>query len=352
MILDLCDEPVVLAPLAGGPSTPELAAAVSEAGGLGFLAAGYLPAEQLAARLRATRRLTRRPIGVNVFVPGPPANPHVVDEYVDAISEEAASVGAAPGDPRWDDDEYAEKLDLLVSAPPAVVSFTFGLAGSDVVERLHQAGAEVWITVTSVQEALDAVGVGADVLVVQGAEAGGHRGGKDDDPREVTGLLPLLQLVADRLDHPTVATGGIATGRGVASVLAAGARAAAVGTAFLDCPEAGTTGVHREALHGSRATALTRAFTGRTARGIVNEFLERHDRDAPRAYPEVHHLTAPMRGAARAAGRADLVNLWAGQAYRLTRSVPAGELVRTLGREARAALWEACARADRPARHS
>jgi nitronate monooxygenase len=338
VILDSCAEPVVLAPLAGGPSTAELAAAVSEAGGLGFLAAGYLTPGELGDRLAATRRLTSRPFGVNLFVPGPPAPAFSVDAYRHSIAEDAAAVGAVPGDPRWDDDALDAKLALLLDAPPAVVSFTFGLPDVDVVQRLHAAGTEVWVTVTSVADALDAVDTGADALVVQGAEAGGHRGGRDDDPRNAVGLLPLLQVVRAHVERPLVATGGIATGAAVASVLVAGARAAALGTAFLDCPEAGTAAVHRAALRGSRPTALTRAFTGRTARGIVNGFLERHGAEAPAAYPEVHHVTAPLRRAARAAGRGDLVNLWAGQAYELTRSVPAGELVRDLGAEARAAL--------------
>jgi nitronate monooxygenase len=338
VVLDSCTEPVVLAPLAGGPSTPELTAAVSDAGGFGFLAAGYLTPEDLAGRLATTRALTARPFGVNLFLPGTPAAAGTVDAYRRSIAADAADVGAVPGDPRWDDDAVDAKLALLLDAAPAVVSFAFGLPDTDAVRRLHAAGAEVWVTVTSVAEALDAADTGADALVVQGAEAGGHRGGRDDDPRNAVGLLPLLQLVRASVERPLIATGGIATGAGIAAVLVAGARAAALGTAFLDCPEAGTAAVYRAALRDSRPTAFTRAFTGRTARGIVNGFLERHDGEAPAAYPEVHHLTAPVRRAARAAGRGDLVNLWAGQAYQLTRSVPAGELVRDLGAEARAAL--------------
>ena len=341
MVLDSCTEPIVLAPLAGGPSTPELTAAVSDAGGFGFLAAGYLTPGDLDERLATTRRLTARPFGVNLFLPGAPAPAGTVDAYRVSVTADAAAVGAVPGEPRWDDDAVAAKLALLLDDAPAVVSFTFGLPGADAVRQLHAAGAEVWVTVTSVAEALDAVDAGTDVLVLQGTEAGGHRAGRDDDPRNAVGLLPLLQLVRARVERPLVAGGGIATGAAVAAVLVAGARAAALGTAFLDCPEAGTSAVHRAALHDDRPTALTRAFTGRTARGIVNGFLERHDGEAPRAYPEVHHVTAPLRQAARASGRGDLVNLWAGQSYALTRSVPAGELVRDLGAQARAALARA-----------
>jgi len=147
-----------------------------------------------------------------------------------------------------------------------------------------------------------------------------------------------------------VATGGIGSGAAIAAVLAAGAAAAQLGTAFLRCPEAGTAAVHRQALAGSAPTAVTRAFTGRLARGIRNRFLDRHGAAAPAAYPELHHLTAPLRQAGRAAGDAGLVNLWAGQTYELGRQLPAGQLVRTLAEEARAALQQAQARLG-PRRH-
>jgi nitronate monooxygenase len=195
----------------------------------------------------------------------------------------------------------------------------------------------MWATVTSPTEAREAAALGMDGLVAQGAEAGGHRGGANDDPDEAIGLLALLQLVRAAVPLPLVAAGGIMTGAAVAAVLALGARAAALGTAFLDCPEAGTAPVHRLALRSEAATALTRAFTGRTARGINNRFLREHSAAAPRAYPEVHHLTAPLRAAGRTAGDADLVNLWAGQAYPLLRALPARELVGVLAAELHAA---------------
>jgi nitronate monooxygenase len=337
VLLDDCALPIVLAPLAGGPATPELAAAVSNAGGLGFVAAGYLTADQLAETLAATRALTQRPYGVNLFVPGRPSAPEGLAGYAEVVAAEAAAVGAQPGRARWDDDDWDAKLALLADPPP-VVSFTFGLPDGSIISRLQSAGAEVWLTVGTAAEAVAAAELGADALLVQGAEAGGHRGGVADDPAEAIGLLALLQLVAGRVRLPLIAAGGIATGAGIAAVLSCGARAAALGTAFLDCPEAGTAAVHRQALRSGARTAYTRAFTGRFARGIRNQFLDRHSAEAPAGYPELHHLTAPMRRAARAAGVPDLVNLWAGQAYPLSRSVPAGELVRSLAAEARDAL--------------
>jgi nitronate monooxygenase len=337
VILDSCQAPIVLAPLAGGPSTPELTAAVSEAGGLGFLAAGYLSAGEMAAKRAATRALTTRPFGINVFVPGRPSPQQVVERYAAHIAADAASVGAQLGEARYDDDDWDAKIAELLADPPPVVSFTFGIPDRQVVRDFKAVGTEVWITVGLPTEAGDAAAAGADALVVQGAEAGGHRGGPNDDPSEAVSLLPLLQLVAASVDLPLIATGGIASGAAIAAVLCLGARAAALGTAFLGCPEAGTSAVHREALRSDMSTTYTRAFTGRTARGLVNQFMLKHS-EAPSAYPEIHHLTAPMRRQARQSQQADLVNLWAGQGYRLTRELPASELVHTLLEETRSAL--------------
>lgn len=342
MLLDQRPVPIVLAPLAGGPSTPRLTAAVSGAGGFGFLAGGYLAPAALARQLEETRRLTGEPFGVNVFVPGHPSSHDAVTRYALSLAGEASRAGVGLGEPRFDDDGWADKLDLLCAAPVAVVSFTFGCPDAAVVTRLHAVGSEVWVTVTSPEEAGQAVSAGSDVLVVQGLEAGGHRGGFRDDAGY--GLLSLIQLVHAGTSVPVVATGGITTGAGIAAVLAAGAQAAALGTAFLRCPEAGTSDVHRRALAAGGTTAMTRAFTGRAARGIRNRFLDEHSADAPAAYPEVHHLTAPLRQAGRAAGDADVVNLWAGQAFSLSREAPAAELMAWLAADARAAAARTNAR--------
>jgi nitronate monooxygenase len=345
MILDELGVPIALAPLAGGPSRPALAAAVSEAGALGFVAAGYLTASSLHDQLAETRRLTRRPIGVNVFVPGSPSNPASYQPFVDRLQEEAVRVGVELGRPRHDDDDWEAKLGLLLRDPVPVVSFTFGCPPPHVVSRLHAAGIEVWITVTDPDEAREAARAGADALVVQGGEAGGHRGSfRDQEDLPVYGLLPLLQLVGEAVDLPLIAAGGIGSGRAIAAVLSAGARAAQLGTAFLRCPEAGTADVHRAALGSNAGTTLTRAFTGRLARGIRNRFMDVHGEQAPIAYPELHHVTAPLRAAGRANGYLDLVNLWAGEAHQLAEELPAGELVEKLAQDARSALAAAARR--------
>ena len=208
------------------------------------------------------------------------------------------------------------------------------------MDRLQSSGSAVWVTVTTVGEARAAQRAGADALVVQGVEAGGHRGGFDDAQPGDIGLLALLQLVQAAVNDglPVVATGGLITGRGVAAVLACGAAAAQLGTAFMLCPEAGTVSAHRDMISRDDApTALTRAFTGRTARGIINRFLQDHA-EAPSAYPEIHHLTAPLRAAARTRGDTDSFHLWAGQAHALAKPLPAADLVVRLATEAREAL--------------
>ena len=334
--------PIVQAPMGGGPSTPALAAAVSAAGGLGFLAAGYKAVDAVVAELGdlRSRLAPGTPFGVNVFAPpGRGSDAAQVPAYADTLRGEAERAGTALGEPRWDDDRYAAKLELLCGARIPVVSFTFGCPGAGAVERLHGAGTAVWVTATTAQEARAAVAAGADALVVQGVEAGGHRGGPSDvDGVGEYGLLTLLRLVRRTVDLPLVAAGGLMDGAAVAAVLLAGAQAAQLGTAFLLCPEAGTSAMHRDALGTATATALTRAFSGRRARGLVNRFLTEHSAAAPAAYPEVHHLTTPLRAAARAAGDGEAVNLWAGQGHALCEAVPAGELVRRIADDAAAAL--------------
>jgi nitronate monooxygenase len=330
-VLPEIEHPVVLAPMAGGPSTVALAVAVSDAGGLGFLAAGYRTAEAMRDEIAALRARTARPFGVNLFVPGSGD----VDEQ--ALSEYVTRLGEGAGEPRWDDDRWRDKLDVLLAEPPvAVVSFTFGCPSSEEIAALRSHGSEVWVAVTDPSEARIASDAGADVLVLQGVEAGGHRATfTDTHGAKGLGLLALIRLVAgSELDLPLVATGGVMDGAALAAVLAAGASAAQLGTAFLLAPEAGTHPAHRAALAEDTPTALTRAFTGRQARGLVNRFLAEHSADAPIAYPHVHHATAPLRAAARARGDVGGFNLWAGQAHRLAVERPAADTVRVLSRDA------------------
>jgi nitronate monooxygenase len=325
MVLERIRHPIIQAPMAGGPSTVALARAVGVAGGLGFLAAGYLEPDALRAQIRELREATAAPFGVNVFVPGPPtADPAALAAYLETV--------AGHGEPRHDDDGWTEKLAVLLEERPAVASFAFGCPAAGDVTDLRRAGVEVWVTVTSAAEARQAEAAGARGLVVQGAEAGGHRGGFDDTTEPV-GLLALLRLVAACTQLPLVASGGVMDAAGVAAARAAGAVAVQAGTAYMLTPEAGTNPAHRERLASDAPTALTRAFSGRLARGIVNGFMTDHP-DAPRAYPEIHHATSALRARAREQGDPDGFNLWAGQAHALAREQPAADVVRTLARPA------------------
>jgi nitronate monooxygenase len=332
--------PIVQAPLAGGPSTPRLTAAVSNAGGFGFLAAGYKTPAAVRDEIREARELTDAPFGVNVFTPpGPAADVATVRRYATTLAAEAGRYGVALGSPRHDDDGFEQKLELIVDERVEVVSFTFGCPSREVLARLRGAGCDVWVTVTSPDEAAASQAAGATALVAQGFEAGGHRGYFEDGPdAEDFGLISLLRLVADRTTLPLVGAGGIADGASVAAVLCAGAIAAQIGSALMLAPEAGTTAAHRNSLRAGGRTALTRAFSGRQARGIVNRFMREHGADAPIAYPDVHHLTTPVRAAARAADDPDAINLWAGQGHALAAQAPAGEIVARMAADARRTL--------------
>jgi nitronate monooxygenase len=323
--------------MAGGPSTPELAIAVGEAGALGFLAAGYKRADAVRDEIRAVRAATPAPFGVNLFVPtAEPADPDTLRAFLRRLVPEAERQGAELGEARFDDDDWAAKLEALYEERPAVASFTFGCPDESAVNRLHGVGVAVWVTVTNVREALAAREAGADALVVQGAEAGGHRGGfiADGSDEGGTGLLALLRLIAHATPLPMIATGGIMDGAALAAVLCAGASAAQVGTALMLAPEAATPEAQRALLAQPKPTRVTRAFSGRPARGIVNRFLAEHTDAAPLAYPEIHHVTSPLRAAARKRGDADAFNLWAGQAHELVQARPAGEIVRRMAAEA------------------
>jgi nitronate monooxygenase len=331
--------PIVLAPLAGGPATVELAVAVADAGGLGFLAAGYKAPEVVREDIAAFRARTTAPLGVNVFAPPPaPADEASYAQYVQAVALEGERIGAQAGAAVFDDDSFAAKLALLIQARPEVASFVFGCPSEAEIGRLRECGITVLVTVTTPEEARQAAAAGADGLIVQGLEAGGHRGSAINDDQPAYGLLSLLALVRAELALPLVAAGGIATGGGVAAALGAGAIAAQLGTAFLLCPEAGTAAVHRAAIASGAPTAVTRAFTGKPGSGIVNRFMREYGDRAPPAYPELHHVTAPIRAAARKSGDPDLVNLWAGQTHELARPEPAADVVTRLMEETRAAL--------------
>jgi nitronate monooxygenase len=326
--------PILVAPMAGGPSTPELAAAGSSAGALGFVAAGYLSADAFGEKLTAARALTTGALGANLFVPGPSAAiPAAVDAYAHELADEAERYGVRLGEPRFDDDAWAGKLEVLLDVRPEVVSFTFGLPSTEECARLRDAGMLTLATVTTLVEAEKAVACGVDALVAQGPGAGGHRGTFDPvaDPASQP-LEQLLHAVAVGTGLPVVAAGGLMTAADIAGVLAGGAVAAQLGTAFLLADESGSSPVHRAALAGSdfTETAVTKSFSGRFARGLRNRFIEEHEDQAPFGYPEVHYLTSPLRKASVAAGDPHATNIWAGVGFRQARSGSAAEIISAL----------------------
>ena len=308
----LSELPIVQAPMAGGPSTPALAAAVAAAGGYAFVAGGYLSVDGLREAVATTRRLSPAPFGVNLFVPSEPGDPEQVAAYAVELQPDAERLGVDLGEPRWEDDSYDAKLDVVAATHVDLVSFTFGCPSADIIERLHRADVKVAVCVTSVLEAQLAVAAGTDLLVVQGSEAGGHQACFANLAANERPLLSVLGEIRDSGgDVPMIGTGGIRTGRDAAAVLHAGAIAVQIGTALLCAPEAGTSAAHRQALLDERypETILTRAYSGRFARGLANQFALEHDGQAPQAYPEVHHLTQPLRRAATRAGDTSVPNL-------------------------------------------
>ncbi|GAA0237793.1 nitronate monooxygenase [Cryptosporangium japonicum] len=321
------ERPIVQSPMAGGATTPELVAAVADAGALGFVAAGYLTAGQLRDQIAAVRERTRTPFGANLFVPWPRQDTSV-ENYAKHIAPDADRLGVELGTPRWDDDDWAAKLALLLADPLPVVSLTFGCP-ADAIAALQHVGSAVAVTVTTVEEARSAAGAGADALLLQGAEAGAHRGSWSPDAEPV----PLAALLADvraTTDLPLVAAGGLADADAVRTVLRDGAAYAQVGTALLRAPESGAQQAHKDALARPAETAITRTFTGRRARGIVNAFLREHEDAAIDAYPQVHHLTRPLRAAAARAGDPDRMALWAGTGHSSALDAPAAVIVRSL----------------------
>ncbi|SCK39607.1 nitronate monooxygenase [Streptomyces sp. WMMB 322] len=336
---DLTEHPIVQAPMAGGPSTPELAANVSEAGGLGFLAAGYKTPEAMYEEIKQLRGQTQRLFGVNLFMPQPDnADSGALERYRAQLADEAAWFETELGETdHATDDAYEAKLAILFDDPVPVVSFTFGCPTQPVLERFTKRGTYTVVTVTSVNEAQTAEFLGADAVCVQGVEAGGHQSTHRDDPQadgtgSGLGLLSLLVQVKEAVRLPVVAAGGLMRGKQIAAVLAAGASAAQLGTAFLVCPESGADVMHKQAMTNPlfARTELTRAFTGRPGRALVNRFLREHGPYAPAAYPQVHHLTAGVRKAAARAKDPQGMALWAGQGHRLARDLPAAQLMDVL----------------------
>ena len=352
-LLDALPIPILQAPMAGA-TTGVIALAVSRAGGLGSLAGAALAPDDLEAEVLRLKRETDQPFGVNLLM-APPATPEAgeVKAALARLAPWYAAVGAPlPAAPNRYSHDFKAQLAAVVRAGPPVASFAFGVLERSEVEALQAAGSYVLGTANTVAEARAWAAAGADGICAQGFEAGGHRGNfLAELDASLVGTLALVATVRAAVDLPVIAAGGIMDGRGVAAVLALGASAAQMGTAFLLADEAVTSTPWRGAIEAAPddPTRLTRAFSGRYARGIENRFMRemRGVEDAVPAYPVQNRLTQPLRTAAEMAGDPELMSLWAGQGVTLARPGEAEAMLTRWWAEAREASAALAARTGR-----
>lgn len=338
------DHPIIQAPMAGGATTVELVSEASKAGVLGSLGAAYLTPEQIETTAAAIRERTDRPFGINLFA-AVPEQPFKGDasRMLALLARYHAQLGLpAPVAPGPQADPLPGQIEAVLRVKPAVLSFTFGRLPADVLARCRELGILTVGTATTVREAVVLEQDGVDAVVAQGAEAGGHRGTfLDDFEHSLIGTMALVPQVADAVSIPVIASGGIMDGRGIAAALALGADVAQMGTAFLTTDEAGIGDAYKAVLPASRPeqSRVTRAFSGRPARGIVNSFMRDADQlsDDILPYPLQNALTRPMRTAGGKAGNIAVLSLWAGQGAPLARRESTAALVARLARETAAA---------------
>ena len=335
--------PIIQAPMAGGGDSPALAAAVSESGGLGSIGGAYMAPTQLAETLKTLRDKTRRPFAANLFAPLPATAPP--KDYAADVARLApyyAELGLPPPSPPVASNHgFADQLGAVLDSGAAVFSFAFATVPRDAIAAAKARGMTVFGTATTVEEAVVLVEIGVDAVVAQGSEAGGHRG-SFAQPFEAAmiGTMALVPQVVDAVSVPVVASGGIMDGRGIAAALALGASAVQMGTAFLTCEEAGISDAYKQAILDAAAheTRITRAFSGRPARGIVNRVMtDIGDQDVP-GFPLQNALTRPLRTEAGKRGRTEFLSLWAGQGLGLARRQTAAALMTRLAEETEATI--------------
>ncbi|WP_211461012.1 NAD(P)H-dependent flavin oxidoreductase [Collimonas silvisoli] len=334
--------PIVQGPMNGG-SPVELVTAVSNAGGLGSFAAALLSPKAIIDAVKKIRALTSRPFNVNLFVlESIQTSAAELDAAQALLLPFRTALGLGPATtPQKFSESFQEQLAALLEAAPPVVSFTFGILDAETVAQFQRKGCKVIGTVTNVAEALAWEQAGADFICVQGSEAGGHRATFIGDiEQSCIGLMTLIPQVVAAVKVPVIAAGGIMDGRGIAAAMLLGAQAAQLGTAFLASPESGIAPAWREQLASAKSdsTRLTRSFSGRYARGIVNPFMEQmrtHESAVP-PYPIQNALSAEIRQTAAKLGRPEFMSLWAGQGVAMSRPMPAAQLVATLATELQA----------------
>jgi nitronate monooxygenase len=328
------DLPIIQAGMAGGSTTPELVAAVSNAGGLGTLGAGYMSPKAIREAIQRIRELTSRPFAVNLFIPGAT---QASDEQVQAVNRRLdryrRELGIPTGiTPELQTETFPDQLAVVLEERVHVFSFTFGIPEATLMNQLKSAGIRVIGTATTVREAVLLEQAGVDAVVAQGSEAGGHRGtfAGSFDASQI-GTMALVPQVVDHVSIPVIASGGIMDGRGIIATLFLGAAGVQMGTAFVTCSESGAHELHKLAIlrASEEDTRLTRAFSGKPARGIVNRFMREmapYDKDIP-DYPAQNALTRDIRQAASQQHRPEFLSMWAGQGVRLATTQSAGTLI-------------------------
>ncbi|WP_422368714.1 NAD(P)H-dependent flavin oxidoreductase [Pelagibius sp.] len=339
--------PILQAPMAGGGDTPALVGAVCDADGFGSIGAAYLTPQQIAETSRKVRERTNRPFGINLFAPGEvpvlPTDPSVAIERVSPFFMELGL--DQPSVPSSIASSFDEQFETALESGASVFSFTLGIVPQPVIEAAKSRGMFVVGTATTVEEAVELEAAGVDAIVAQGAEAGGHRATFTGDfDAGLIGVMSLVPQVVDAVSVPVIASGGIMDGRGLAAALVLGAQAVQLGTAFLATDEAGVPSAYKDAVLGAAATQtrITRAFSGRPARGLTNRFMvaieSAPEPDAVLPFPYQNALTRPLRAAAAKQARSDCLSLWAGQGVAMSQRGPAADLVRSIADDAREAL--------------
>jgi len=336
--------PIIQAPMAGGPSTPELVAAVSNAGGLGSMGMGYLSPLQIEAEIRKVKELTDKPFSVNLFVPEEINSLVISEKVLKQLEKFSRELGVElPKVTLESEFAFEEQFNVLLDNDVQVFSFTFGVPGKNIIDRVREENITVIGTATCVGEARALAEAGCDAIVAQGSEAGGHRGAfGSTDGTPMIGGLALVPQIVDEVQVPVIASGGIMDGRGIVASLALGASAVQMGTAFLSCIEAAVPEPWLDSLQNSKdtSTVLTRTFSGKYARGIKNRFIEELSllEDEVPNYPIQNSLTRPMRNAAKEKGDAGFMSLWAGQGSAMSRKCTALELIDNLVAETQEVL--------------
>ncbi|MGO4110861.1 NAD(P)H-dependent flavin oxidoreductase [Paenibacillus sp. YAF4_2] len=337
--------PIIQAPMAGGPTTPELIAAVSNAGGLGSLGAGYLTPEQIREAIKEIRKRTNRPFGVNLFVPEQTdVSEDIIEKMNNYLNESRTELGISLNSLTPDLKEtFKEQVQVVLEENVPVFSFTFGIPSQNIIQEMKQHGIVIIGTATTVEEGIQLEATGVDAIVAQGSEAGGHRGaflGNANDA--LIGTMALLPQLVDHVAVPVIAAGGIMDGRGLVASLALGASAVQMGTAFLVCPESGAHVVYKGKVMTSSedSTEITYAYSGKAARGIRNDFINKmrfYPGIIP-AYPIQNALTRDIRQAAAKANNPEYMSLWAGQGVRLAKELTASDIVKQTMEQAAALI--------------